>query len=157
MAIKFSIDKHAIFFPSKIEKGMAGHNFNIRITEDRDNGVIRGIGNWVAFDEYQEADAPQSFEGIIREKAADGNWYVEVTTPADAVVLYTPEIIAEDSYDERFRDLANFYNPEGKTVHGYLLSKFDIFEISDLGFSGTPVAGRTVTADATTGKLVVGN
>jgi hypothetical protein len=78
-----------------------------------------------------------------------------VVEPADAVVIYTPEVIAE-TYDERFKDMANFYNPEGKTVHAYVLHKKDIFELSDLGFEGTPKAGKTVTANATTGKLVVG-
>jgi hypothetical protein len=78
-----------------------------------------------------------------------------VVNPADAAWIYTPEVINE-TYDERFKDLANFYNPKGKTVHAYILHKRDIFEISDLGFEGTPKAGKTVTANATTGKLVVG-
>lgn len=154
--IKFSITKHAIMFPSKILAGHAGeHNLNLRLTADRDNGVVRGVGDWVAFDEYEEANAPAEFSGVIREQAADGNWYVEVVEPADAVVIYTPEVIAE-TYDERFKDMANFYNPEGKTVHAYVLHKKDIFELSDLGFEGKPAAGKTVTANATTGKLVVG-
>lgn len=93
---------------------------------------------------------------MIREKSAAGNWYIEVVNPSDAVVIYTPEVIAE-TYDERFRDMANFYNAKGKTVHAYCLHKHDIFEISDLGFEGTPKEGKSVTADATTGKLVVGN
>ena len=155
--IKFNFTKHAIFFPSKLLAGHAGeHNFNLRITADRDNGVIRSLGKWIGFDEYEEANAPQAFAGVIREQAADGNWYVEVTNPADAVIIYTPEVIAE-TYDERFKDMANFYNAEGKTVHAYGLHKQDIFELSALGFSGTPSEGKTVTADATTGKLVVAN
>ena len=154
--IKFSITKHAIMFPSKILAGHAGeHNLNLRLTADRDNGVVRGVGDWVGFDEYEEANAPAGFSGVIREQAPDGNWYVEVVNPADAVVIYTPEVIAE-TYDERFKDMANFYNPEGKTVHAYVLHKRDIFELSDLGFVGTPAEGKSVTANSTTGKLVVG-
>lgn len=157
MAIKFNIEKHAIAFPSKVLAGHAGeHNINLRITADRDNGVIRGVGSYIAFDEYEEANAPQAFAGVIREQAANGNWYVEVTNPADAAWIYTPEVIAE-TYDERFKDMANFYNEKGKTVHAYILHKMDIIELSDLGFSGTPKEGKSVTADATTGKLVVGN
>ena len=53
--------------------------------------------------------------------------------------------------------MANFYNAKGKTVHAYVLHKMDIFELSALGFSGTPSEGKTVTADASTGKLVVAN
>ena len=156
MAIKFNIEKHAIMFPSKILAGHAGeHNLNLRLTADRDNGVVRGVGDWVGFDEYEEANAPAGFSGVIREQAPDGNWYVEVVNPADAVVIYTPEVIAE-TYDERFKDMANFYNPEGKTVHAYVLHKRDIFELSDLGFVGTPAEGKSVTANSTTGKLVVG-
>ena len=68
MAIKFAIDKHAIAFPSKVLAGHAGeHNINLRITADRDNGVVRGVGRWIAFDEYEEANAPQAFAGVIRE------------------------------------------------------------------------------------------
>ena len=157
MAIRFSLEKHAVMFPSKILAGHAGeHNFNLRISADRDNGVIRGLGDWVDFDEYKEANAPAGFTGVIREQAADGNWYVEVTNPADALIIYTPELIAE-TYDERFKDMANFFNASGKTVHAYALHKQDIFELSDLGFVGTPAAGKTVTANASTGKLVVGS
>ena len=156
MAIKFNIEKHAIMFPSKILAGHAGeHNLNLRLTANRDNGVVRGVGDWVGFDEYEEANAPAGFSGVIREQAPDGHWYVEVVNPADAVVIYTPEVIAE-TYDERFKDMANFYNPEGKTVHAYVLHKRDIFELSDLGFVGTPAEGKSVTANSTTGKLVVG-
>lgn len=154
--ISFTFTKHAIFFPSKLLAGHAGeHNYNLRLSTDKDNGCIRSLGSYVAFDEYQEANAPAAFSGVIREQAADGNWYVEVIEPADAVVIYTPEVIAE-TYDERFKDMANFYNAKGETVHAYGLHKHDIFEISDLGFSGTPKAEKTVTANATTGKLVVG-
>ena len=128
MAIRFTIEKHAVFFPSKILAGHAGeHNFNLRITADRDNGCIRGLGRWIGFDEYEEANAPAGFTGVIREKAADGiSWYVEVTEPADAVVIYTPEVIAE-TYDERFKDMSNFFNAEGKTVHAYGLHKQPCF------------------------------
>lgn len=156
MAIKLNIENtHAICFPSKLVAGNGGeHIVNLNLTADRDNGVIRSIGNWKAFDEYTEANAPDDFEGIIREKAADGNWYVEVVTPADAVLVYeVPEFT--NTYDPRFTDLHNWYNPAGETVRAYVLHKYDIFELSDEGFEGTPVAGKTVTAVAATGKLTV--
>lgn len=53
MSVNFTFTKHAIFFPSKILAGHAGeHNVNLRITADRDNGTIRGVGDWIDYDEY---------------------------------------------------------------------------------------------------------
>ena len=144
MAIKFTIDKHHVCFPSKILAGQGGHIYNIRLTEDTDNGTIISRGNWIAFDEYEQATAPSKYEGIIREQAADGNWYVEVVEPADAILIDEVEIIPEN-YDSRFTDLANFYNEKGKTVRGYSLVKGDIYELSEDAFTGKPVAGKKVT------------
>ena len=159
MAIRFNIENnHAVVFPSKLVAGQGGeHIVNLRLTADRDNGAIRGIGDWVGFDEYEEAAAPSAFEGIIRTKGTGtkNSWYVEVVTPADAVLIDEVEVFT-NTYDQRFTDKHNWYNPEGATVRGYILHKYDIFELSEEGFDGTPAEGSTVTADAATGKLVVG-
>ena len=154
----FTIDNnHAVVFPSKLVAGQGGeHIVNIRLAADCDNGVIRSIGDWVDFDVYAEAAAPQAFEGIIRGRGTGtkNSWYVEVVTPADAVLIDEVELFT-NTYDQRFTDKHNWYNPEGATVRGYILHKYDIFERSVEGFDGTPAEGATVTADATTGKLVV--
>lgn len=159
MAIRFNIENnHAVVFPSKLVAGQGGeHIVNLKLTADRDNGTIRGIGEWVGFDEYEEAAAPSEFEGIIRTKGTEtkNSWYVEVVTPADAVLIDEVEVFT-NTYDQRFTDKHNWFNPEGATVRGYILHKYDIFELSEEGFDGTPAEGSTVTADATTGKLVVG-
>ncbi len=159
MAIKLNIENtHAVVFPSKLVAGNGGeHIVNLTLTADCDNGVIRSIGNWKAFDEYEEAAAPAGFAGIIREKGTgtDNSWYVEVVTPADAVLVDEVEEFT-NTYDARFTDLHNWYNPAGATVRAYVLHKYDIFELSVEGFDGTPAAGKSVTADASTGKLVVG-
>lgn len=157
--IRFTIENnHAVVFPSKLVAGQGGeHILNIRLTKDHDNGNIVGVGDWVGFDEYEEAEAPDTFEGVIRTKGTGtkNSWYVEVVTPADAVLIDEVEVFT-NTYDARFTDKHNWFNPEGAVVRGYILHKYDIFELSEEGFDGTPAEGSTVTADATTGKLVVG-
>ncbi len=159
MAINMSIENtHAVCFVSKVLAGLSGeHIYNLRLTADRDNGVIRGLGNYIAFDEYQEANAPTTFAGVIRDKAADGNYYVEVTEPADAVLVYEVPIFT-NTYDSRFTDLHNWYNKSGKTVRAYGLHKHDIFEVSKEAFTTEPTStsiGKAVSAVAATGKLVI--
>lgn len=159
MAIRLNIENnHAVCFPSKLVAGNGGeHIVNLKLTADCDNGAIKSIGDWIAYDEYEEAPAPGGFEGVIRDKGTgtDNSWYVEVVTPADAVLVDEVEVFT-NTYDARFTDLHNWYNPSGSTVRAYVLHKYDIFELSAEGFDGTPEAGKSVTADASTGKLVVG-
>ena len=160
MAYNFTIDKHAYAFQTKLLAGNGGeHIYNILLSADRDNGVIRGRGDWAEYDVYEEASAPTAFAGKIVAQAADGNYYVEITNPADAVlILEVPEIPID--YDPRFTDPRNFYNKSGEVVRGYGLHKGDIFEISAEGFTTAPVAasiGKAVSANATSGKLVIGS
>ena len=161
MAIRMSIENtHAVCFPSKLVAGNGGeHILNLFLTADRDNGVIRGVGAWKDYDRYTEANAPQTFAGTIVDIAADGNFYVQVDVPADAVLVYeVPEFT--NTYDSRFLDLHNWYNPKDSTVRAYVLHKWDIFEVSKEAFTTTPddqSVGKTVTANASTGKLVIGN
>lgn len=158
MAYNMTIDKHAYAFQSKLLAGNGGeHIYNILLGADRDNGVIRGRGDWVDFDRYEEAAAPAGFAGKIVDQAADGNYYVEVTNAADAVLILEVPVIGID-YDPRFTDPKNFYNKSGSTVRGYGLHKGDIFEISAEGFTTTPTSasiGKAVSANATSGKLVI--
>ena len=152
--ISYQIAKHAFGFPSKVLSAYGGgHIYNIRLTADTDNTAIVGRGSWVAFDEYAQAAAPAGFAGVIQEQAANGNWYIEVTTPAEALFVYDSPIIAED-YNKEFTKEENFYNESGKTVKAYSLTKGDIVEVSLAGFSGTPVKGKAVTFS--NGKYVVG-
>lgn len=150
--IRYSIEKHAWGFPSKVLAGYGGgHIFNIRLTKDHDNTHLVGKGNWVAFDEYEEAEAP-AFEGVIREQAANGNWYIEVTADTEALFVYDSPIIAED-YNSEFKKEGNFFNEAGKTVKAYTLVKYDIVEVSPEGFEGKPAKDATVSyAD---GKYVI--
>ena len=152
--IDIKISKHHVCFPSKLLAGNGGaHIYNIVLDADTDNGTVVARGAYQSFDQYKEATAPTAYEGKILEQAADGNWYVEVVVPADAILIYEVPVIAE-TYDERFTDIANFYNKKGDVVRGYALTKGDVYELSADAFTGTPAAGKKVTI--TGQKHVVG-
>lgn len=145
MAIKIDIAKHHVCFPSKLLAGNGGaHIYNIVLDADTDNGTIVSKGAYVSFDQYKNAAAPSTYEGVITEQAANGNWYVEVVVPADAILILEDPIIAE-TYDSRFTDVANFYNKKDSVARGYTLTKGDVYELSTDSFTGTPAKGKKVT------------
>ena len=147
MAIKINIeDTHAYCFPTKVLAGNGGeHILNIELTSDADNGSIVSVGEYKSFDNYVEAAAPAAYEAKIVDVAADGNFYVEVVNPADAVLVC--EVISNPygNYDSRFTASKTFYNAKGDVVRGYVLHKYDIYELSKEGFEGKPEVGKTVT------------
>ena len=148
MAVDFTINaNHCVCFPSKVLSTRVGHNYNIVLTANTDNGAIVGRGAYVSFDNYQEAAAPAEFKGIIREKAANGiGYYVEVTAinpQKEAIMIYETPIFTRDERDLRQDKM--WYNKAGETVMGIVLTIGDIIEISAEGFDGTPVANREVT------------
>ena len=147
MAIKITIDNtHAYCFPTKILAGNGGeHILNIELTEDADNGSIVSAGDYKSFDNYVEAEAPAGYEAQIVDVAADGNFYVQVVNPADAVLICEVIDNPYTNYDSRFQSVKNFYNAAGDVVRGYVLHKYDIYELSEEGFEGTPEVGKTVT------------
>ena len=152
MAIRFEIEKHHVCFPTKVLSGQVGRTLNMVISEDTDNGTVCGKGAYVSFDQYEVATAPTAFEGEILEKAANGNWYVEVKKidPNEpAILIYEVPVIAEQNYDSRFKAVSNFFNAASvdrtKTVRGYVLGVTDVYELSEDAFDGTPVAGAKVT------------
>lgn len=147
MAIKINIDNtHAYCFPTKVLAGNGGeHILNIELTSDADNGSIVSAGEYKSFDNYVEAEAPADYEAKIVDVAADGNFYVQVVNPADAILVCEVINNPYNNYDSRFTASKNFYNAEGDVVRGYVLHKFDIYELSVEGFEGTPEVGKTVT------------
>lgn len=162
MAVKYTIGgPYAVCFPTKIRSGNCGHVLNLTLQQDLENGTIRSAGQWIELDNYKDA-APASgngaavFQGVIREKSARGNWYVEVTADTTDLLVYQEPVIAESNYGKKWVSEKNWINEKGDVVRAYTLCKYDIFEVSAEAFSGTPVAGKTVTANAA-GKLVVGN
>lgn len=157
MAIDISKGSHGIFFPSKLLAGIGGgHIYNITTTANHDNGELVNRGNWNSFDNYTEAavGGTNSFAGVIREANIDDPenlFYCEVTSDTDLLVLYNSPI--SEYEQEEFQDDSLFYNKAGETVKGYSLHKGDIFMINKTLFSGTPVAGKTLTYAS--GKYVV--
>ena len=146
MAIKFQIEKHAYCFPTKVLAGNGGaHILNIELTADADNGSIVSAGDYKSFDNYVEAAAPAEYSAKIVDVAADGNFYVEVVEPADAILVCEVINNPYTNYDSRFKSEKNFYNAAGDVVRGYVLCKHDIYELSAEGFEGTPSVGATVT------------
>lgn len=137
MAISYTIAQHAVAMPSKVLAAEGGkHIYNIHLTEDVDNGNFVARGAWEGLDLYTQAAATE-FEGIVREQAANGNWYVEVTNPGDALFVHNPVVI-EEEYSKKFLTESNWYNAKGDVVRGYELAIGDVVEISDLGFTEKP-------------------
>lgn len=162
MAVKYTIGgPYAVCFPTKIRSGNCGHVLNLTLQQNLENGTIRSAGQWIELDNYKDA-APASgtgaavFQGVIREKSARGNWYVEVTADTTDLLVYQEPVIAESNYGKKWVSEKNWINEKGDVVRAYTLCKYDIFEVSAEAFSGNPAAGKTVTANAA-GKLVVGN
>ena len=156
MAIRYSIDTHNVAFPSKVRSGMCGHTLNCYITENTDNGELVGVTNWHGFDEYNVTTAPNDFAGVIRGKAANGHWYIEVTNAGSTptVFIHQPVVIAEN-FTNSFTKESNFFNAAGTVVKGYVLSVLDIIEESEVIFTGTPAENKAVTWNSTTKKFVV--
>lgn len=144
---------HNEAFPSKLLAASGGgHIYDIQLTADHDNGVLVGRGNYIKLGTYQETTAPNTFAGIIREQAANGNWYVEVTAATEALWILMPEISPYEAIPETVNPKA-WVNKAGDTVKGYSLTKGDIFEMSAEGFQGTPTGGKAVSFAS--GKYVV--
>lgn len=143
---------HNEAFPSKLLAANGGeHIFDILLTANHDNGVLVGRGNYIKLGTYREAAAPANFAGIIREQAANGNWYVEVTVPDGALWILMPEISPYGI--SQLENPKAWYNASGDTVKGYELHKGDIFEMSAEGFNGTPAVNTAVTF--ANGKYVI--
>lgn len=137
--------KHAVCGSSKLKATTAGHIYNIKIEQDLDNGSVVAKGDYVA-PEYYKAKDSTGFAGMILDKAANGNWYVEVTDPGDALLLLQVPMIYEE-YTTRMTYESNFYNASGDIVRAYELYKGDIFELSAEGFNGTPEKGKKLTIE----------
>lgn len=140
-----NLTKHAVAGSSKLKATTAGHIYNILIEEDLDNGSIVAKGDYVKAEVYKAKDST-GFSGKILDKAANGNWYVEVVEPGDALLLLNVPLIYEE-YTTALQHESNFYNANGDIVRAYELYAGDIFELSAEGFDGDPAKGSEVTVD----------
>lgn len=150
MAYKFTIENHGYGFPSKCLAQNGGkHIFNIVATEDVDNGTFVGKGAWAGLERYTQA-APGTATGTVLEKAANGNWYVEIVTAVGAYFVYTVPMVEEDR--RAFQRDGVFYNATGDVMRAYELAPGDIIELGGASISGTVAAGTSVSLQAITGK-----
>lgn len=152
----FNNTKHAVAGSTRLVATTAtgGHGIvDIKITLDLDNGSIIGKGALVAGQVYAMA-APTTFAGKIIDKAANGNWYVEVTGAENAYLVLTVPTTYYD-FTAAMRDEATFYNANGDVVRAYPLFVGDVFELSAEGFDGTPAKDATVSVDTTTYKVEI--
>lgn len=147
-----SAEKHAVAGSSKLKATIAGHIYNIQIEEDLDNGSIVAKGDYVKPETYKATDST-GFEGKVLDKAANGNWYVEVTKPGDALLILQVPMLYEE-YTTALKHESNFYNANGDIVRAYELYAGDVFEVSAEGISGEITKGATVTV--TSKKLTIG-
>ena len=152
--LQVNIAKHAVGFPSKTLASSGGkHLFNIQLAEASDkyvdNGWFVGKGDFVELDLYS-AKAPTSFEGKVVGIAPNGNYYVEVVTPGDALFVYNVPMI-EETYNNNFKKESNYTNAPTQVVRSYELAVGDIVEISKEGFAGVVAVNDSVELKAITG------
>lgn len=126
---------------------------DIKVSKDLDNGVIIGKGALVAGEVYAMA-APTTFTGKIIDKAANGNWYVEVLTASNAYLLLTSPSTPYD-FTTAMAAESTFYNEKDSIGRAYKLHVNDVFELSAEGFDGTPAKDASVSVDSTTYQVEV--
>ena len=152
MAIDLAIGKHATAGVSKLLATSGGaHIYNVVLSSDADNGNLIARGDATTFDQYAET-TPTSFAGKIQWKAANGNFYVEVTAATDALLVYNVPMSPFE--DQKLKSETIFYNAKGEIARAHELKVGDIIELSAEGFDGTPVVGATITS-VSNKKLVV--
>ncbi len=147
---------HTVAFPTRIAASAGSpHIFDVKLTANHDNGVFLTLGDYITLGTYKEGVSKGTITGTIVEQATNGDYFVEIDTAGKGTVfIYMPEI---SPYDEkRFRKEELFYNASGDVVKGYELTYKDMVSLSAAGFTNTPVVGKSVTVDSTTGKLTVG-
>lgn len=146
MAIKFSIEKHAVAYPSMMLATNGGkHIYSVELDKDTDNGQIVAKDAWKGQQYYGVKDST-GVEAVVLEQAANGNWYVEITKPADGLFIYQVPMI-EEEYTKEFQKESNFYNLKGDIVRAYEMAVGDIVEVSEGGFDVKPEAGKVLTVE----------
>lgn len=155
MAVDVSTTTHAVAFPTKVAASAGSpHIFDVQLTAAHDNGVFLTLGDYVELGTYKEGTSKGTITGTIVEQASNGDYYVEIASANNGTVfIYMPEISEYDN--KRLQKEELFYNASGDVVKGYALTYKDIVSLSAAGFTNTPVVGKAVTVDSTTGKLTV--
>ncbi len=148
MAIKYTIEKFATAFPSNALAGKYGeHLVNLVSETDMQNGMVVARKDWKGM-QYYDIKAPTGVKAVIREQAANGNYYLDIIDAGDGIFIYETPLI-EEQYNDIFQNESNFYIPAGTRFRGYRLHEMDLYEVSAKGFSGdVPEIGSEVTVGA---------
>lgn len=150
-------EKHAVAGSTDLLATNYGkHIYNVKINKDLDNGSIITLGDFAGMEYYNQGSDAAVFAGEIVAKAANGNFYVRVTSVNDNTVLVLTTPLLYEEYTTKLQEESQFYNAKDDIVRAYGLAVNDIFELSAEGFDGTPKVKKTVTVNASTYKLTVG-
>lgn len=146
MSFKYEWTEFPVAGVSKLLATNGGaHIYNITLSTDAFNGAIIGRGDWLSFDNYSET-TPTSISAIVREQAANGNWYVEIVSASNALFVYNPPVV-EAEWDKDASAEKHFYLKAGVDVaRAHELCPGDIVEVSANGFQGTPSKGATISS-----------
>ena len=117
------VDAHVVAESSRLKATISGHIYDLKMTEDTDNGTIVAVGKFVE---------EQVFEA--KTYAAGDTPYLVLTLPL--------------SYNGKkaWSDEKYFYNAKGEIARAYELHVDDIYTISADAFTGSPAVGKYVDA-----------
>ena len=147
MSVKYSIDTFPVAQPSALMANVYGaHILSVELEEDCWNGAIIGVGDWIDFEYYEEAEVGE-FEGKIVKQMANGNYLVLVTKADNAFFVYNPPVV-ETEWTNNFKKESNFYLKAGVDMaRAHELKVWDRFELSADGFDGDePQVGATISS-----------
>ena len=147
MSVKYNIDTFPVASPSALLANNYGaHILSVELQEDAWNGSIIGVGDWIDFEYYEEAEVGE-FEGKIVKQMANGNWLIQVLKAENAFLIYNPPVV-ETEWTNNFKKESNFYLKAGVDMaRAHELKQWDRFELSSNGFTGDePQVGATISA-----------
>ena len=154
MAVDVIKGSHRYGFLNKVASAQTGspHIYNVTMASNHDNFELVLRGEWQSFDNYKEdANGVISFDGVVRGQTPEGTWYIEVTQPTDALLVYNAPV---SPYAEKeFQDESIFYNKAGETAEGFSLIVGDVFSVDASAFTGTIAAKKAVKY--TNGKFAI--
>lgn len=155
--LQYNILTHGVAFPSKVKARECGHIYNIQLDEATlgycDNGWFVSKSKFIDLDLYEEG-APGNVKATVVGKAANGNYYCEITEcdPGTLMIYQVPMI--EEEYNRNFTKEENYTNAPDQVVRAYELCYGDIIELSASAFATEPTAADstvTVTLQAIAG------
>lgn len=117
---------HVVAESSRLKATISGHIYDLKMTEDTDNGTIVAIGKFV------------------EEQVFEAKTYAAGDTP---YLILTPPLAYNGK--KAWSDEKYFYNAKGEIARAYELHKDDIFTVSADAFTGSPEVGKYVDATYT--------